>query len=112
MLTPLLLPLPFSLLQGVPMRPEIQERVHKIKKVSRIFRAICRVLLLFVAGAGIAAVVAVVSGKSGINYESITFQTASLSLSRRLILGALTAATWLVLFKGFYHLQHLFGTYS
>src|SRR5712671_3362838 len=94
------------------MRPEIQERVQKIKKVSRIFRAICSVLLLIVAWVGIAAVVAVVSGKSGINYESITFQTGSLSLSRRLILGALTAATWLVLFKGFNHLRHLFGTYS
>jgi hypothetical protein len=94
------------------MRPQMQERVQKITEITRIFRAICSILLLFVAWVGIAAAVAVVSGKSGINYQSITFQTASLSLGTRLILGALTAATWLVLFKGFYHLQHLFGIYS
>src|SRR5438552_2307320 len=96
------------------MRPEIEKRVQKIKKVSRIFRVICKILLAFITLAGIGTVVNVVLGTGGINFgiNSPIFQTAGLTLGWRLLLGAVTAASWLVLFKGFYHLQHLFGTYS
>lgn len=94
------------------MRPETQQRLQKIKKASVIFRAICKVLSVVVAFGGAAAVVTVVGGRGGINYGGVAFQTAGLSLGHRFVLSAVTAVTWAVLFKCFYHLQHFFGGYS
>src|ERR1700735_4847197 len=94
------------------MRTEIQAKLQKIRKVSIIFRVICTGLLALIAFLGISCVVCVVFGVGGINYDSVIFTTAGLTLGRRIILGAVTALTFGVLFKCFYHLHRLFGNYS
>lgn len=94
------------------MRPEIQAKLQKIRKVSIILRVICTVLLVLVTFTGLGCVVCVTFGVGGINYGNGIFVTAGLTLSHRLVLGAVTALTWAVLFKCFYHLHRLFGNYS
>ena len=94
------------------MRPEIEARLRKIKKTSIVFRAICVGLLALVTLIGLGGVVVVTSGVGGINYDGRIFRSAGLTLGHRLILGAVTAAAWGVLFNCVYHLYRLFGNYS
>jgi hypothetical protein len=94
------------------MRSEIQPKLQKIKRVSLILRIICKVLLALVTFTGIGCVVSVVLGVGGINYDGMIFRTAELPLGHRVLLGAVTALAWAILFKCFYHLHRLFGNYS
>lgn len=94
------------------MRPEIQAKLQKIKKVSIILRAVCKGLLALITFLGISCIGCVTFGVGGINYDNMIFGTAGLTLGHRLILGVVTALTWAVLFKCFYHLHRLFGNYS
>ena len=94
------------------MQTEIQAKLQKIKKVSIVFRVICKVLLALIAFAGLGCVVCVVFGIGGIDYDHTIHTTAGSSLGHRLIVGVVTALTWGVLFKCFYHLHRLFGNYS
>jgi hypothetical protein len=93
------------------MRPEIQAKLQKIKKVSTILRAICKVLLALITFTGLGAVVSVIFGVGGINYNNVIFGTAGLPIGHRLFLGAVTALAFGVLFKCVYHLHRLFGNY-
>jgi hypothetical protein len=94
------------------MRPEIQAKLRKIKRVSFILRVICKVLLALITLVGLGAVVCVLFGVGGINYGNTIFWTAGLTLGHRLLLGAVTALAFAALFKCFYHLHRLFGDYS
>jgi hypothetical protein len=94
------------------MQTGTQAKLQKIKKVSIIFRVICKVLLALVALLGLCCVVCVAFGVGGINYDNVLFQTAGLPLGRRVILSVVTALAFGVLFKCFYHLHRLFGNYS
>ncbi len=94
------------------MRPDNSKKLRKIRKVSIVFGGVSVVLSAVVALLGLAAVVCVVFGVGGINFEGVLFQTGGLSLGHRLILGAVTGVAWAVLFKCFYHLWRLFGNYS
>ncbi len=94
------------------MRTEIQAKLQKIKMASIIFRTICKGLLALVTLIGVGGVVVVTFGVGGINYDGGIFQSAGLTFGHRLILGAVTAVTWGVLFKCLYHLYRLFGNYS
>jgi hypothetical protein len=94
------------------MRPEIQAKLRKIKKVSIILRVICTVLLALIAFTGIGAVVSVTFAVGGINYDNVIFRTTGLPIGHRLFLGAVTAVAFGVLFKCVYHLHRLFGNYS
>lgn len=94
------------------MRSEIQAKLQKIKKVSIIFRVICTGLMALIALVGLSCVVCVAFGVGGVNYDNMIFQTAGLTLTHRLVLGAVTALTFGTLFKCVYHLHRLFGNYS
>jgi len=94
------------------MQTGTQAKLQKIKKVSIIFRVICKVLLALVALLGLCGVLCVAFGVGGINYDNVLFQTAGLPLGRRVILSVVTALAFGVLFKCFYHLHRLFGNYS
>jgi hypothetical protein len=94
------------------MQTDTQAKLQKIKKVSIIFRVICKVLLALVALLGLCGVLCVAFGVGGINYDNVLFQTAGLPLGRRVILSVVTALAFGVLFKCFYHLHRLFGNYS
>ena len=60
------------------MRPEIQAKLQKIKKVSIVLRAVCKALLALVAFIGISCIVCVTFGVGGINYDNVIFRTAEL----------------------------------
>lgn len=94
------------------MQDEIQKKLRKIKNVSIFFRLICKVLLALITFAGLGAVVCVIFGVGGIDYDNAIFSTAALTLGHRLVLGAVTALTFAALFKCLYHLHRLFGDYS
>jgi hypothetical protein len=94
------------------MRPETSKKLRKIRKVSIFFGVVSVVLSGVVAFLGVAAVVCVVFGVGGVNYEGVLFQTGGLSLGHRLILGAVTGVAWAALFECFFHLWRLFGNYS
>ena len=94
------------------MQTDTHAKLQKIKKVSIIFRVICKGLLALVTLLGLCCVVCAAFGVGGINYDNVKFQTAGLPLGRRLILGVVTALAFGVLFKCFYHLHRLFGNYS
>lgn len=94
------------------MRIEIQARLSKIRKASVILRVICKGLMAIITLLGLFCVVCVAFGVGGINYDDTIFQTAGLALGHRLVLGAVTALTFGVLFKCFFHLHRLFGDYS
>src|ERR1017187_9012784 len=100
------------LFKGDSMQTDTHAKLQKIKKVSIIFRVICRGLLALVTLLGLCCVVCVAFGVGGINYDNVIFWTAGLPLGQRLILGAVTALAFGVLFKCFYHLHRLFGNYS
>jgi hypothetical protein len=87
-------------------------KASKIKKVSSILRVICKGLLALFTLIGLGCVVCVASGTGSINYDSMNFSTAELTLGTRLMLGAVTALTFGVLLKCCYHLHQLFGNYS
>jgi Protein of unknown function (DUF2975) len=94
------------------MRAESQAKVNKIKKVSIVFRVICKGLLALVTLLGLGSIVSVTLGVGGVDFQGTVFRTLGLSLSHRLLLGAVTLVTWGIAFKGFYHLHRLFGNYS
>lgn len=94
------------------MRPEIQAKLQQIKNVSIFFRVICKVLLALITLTGVGCVVSVAFGVGGVNYDNAIFGTAGLTLGHRLVLGAVAALTWAILFKCLYHLHQLFGNYS
>lgn len=94
------------------MQSEIQAKLQKIRKVSIIFRAICKGLLALIILLGISCVVSVSLGLGGVRYDNWIVQTGALTLGHRLALGVVTALTFGVLFKCFYHLHQLFGNYS
>ena len=94
------------------MRYEMQAKLQKIRQVSIILRAICKGLLALIALIGVSCVVCVAFGVGGVNFDNTIFRTTGFSLGPRLILGALTAVTWVALCKCFYHLHQLFGNYS
>ena len=94
------------------MPTEIQAKLQKIKKVSIVFRVICKGLLALITLLGLSGLVVVTFGVGGINYDGIIFRTAELTLGNRLILGAVTALAFGALFNCFYRLYRLFGNYS
>lgn len=92
------------------MQTENQAKLQKIKKVSSILRVICKELLALFTLIGLGCVVCVASGTGSINYDSMNFSTAELTLGTRLMLGAVTALTFGVLLKCCYHLHQLSET--
>jgi hypothetical protein len=101
-----------KLFNGDFMQTDTQAKLQKIKKVGIVLRIICKGLLALVTLLGLCCVVFVAFGVGGINYDNVIFRTAELPLGHRLILGAVTALAFGVLFKCFYHLHRLFGNYS
>lgn len=94
------------------MRPENQAKLNKIRKVSVIFRLICKGVLALITFIGLGSIVCVTLGIGGIDFDGALFQTSGLSFIHRLLLGVVTVVTWGIAFKGFYHLHRLFGNYS
>jgi len=94
------------------MRPENQVKLNKIKKVSIVFRVICKGLLALITFIGLGSVVSVTFGVGGVDFDGTLFQTSGLSFTHRLLLGVVTVVTWGIAFNGFYHLHRLFGNYS
>jgi hypothetical protein len=99
-------------MEGFSMRPENEAKLRKIRRISTLLRWVCKGLMALIALVGLGCVVCVAFGVGGIDYDGMIFRTGELTLGHRIILGAVTALTFGVLFKCFYHLHRLFGDYS
>jgi hypothetical protein len=103
---------------AIPRLPEAnmsrdnQAKLRRIKRASAAGRVTCDLVLAALGLTGIGAVVDVVSGIGGVKLLHWFFSTAGLGLGHRLILGAITAATWGILFAGFFHLRRLFADFA
>ena len=94
------------------MKPEIQAKLQKIKKVSSVFRAICKVMMVVIPLLGIGCVMGLVLGTGPVYSDDASFSAVGLSLGTRLLLGLVVAMTFCTVFKGYFHLHLLFGNYS
>jgi hypothetical protein len=95
------------------MRSENEVRLHKIKKISNLLRVICKVLMALITLAFLAGFIALLINKGGtITYSNEGFAIGELTLRGRLILLALSALTFGIMFKCFFHLYRLLGNYS
>jgi hypothetical protein len=86
----------------------------KIKRISKILRAICKVLLAVVTFVFLAAVVAIVVGRGTLSLfdDSAHVSLSPLTFPVRLVLAVIAALTMAVFLKGLYHLHRLFGNYG
>jgi len=87
-------------------------KLQKIKRVSVVFRMLCKVLLALIAFIGISSVVCLAFGVGGVNYDNIIFDTAGLPLGHRLAMAVFCALALTALFNCFYQLHRLFGNYA
>lgn len=95
------------------MRPEIEQKLRKIKKISHILRVVCKAIMAVVVLELLIATVLLLAGRGGtIRYYNASFQVAAFTLSQRLLLLLMIGLTLALIAKGFYHLHHLFGNYS
>src|SRR5689334_14994000 len=95
------------------MRSENRVRLSKIRKISKILRVICKVLMGLITLAFLAGCVALLINKGGtISYSNFRFSISELTLRARLILLTLLALTFGIQFKCFFHLYRLLGNYS
>jgi Protein of unknown function (DUF2975) len=95
------------------MRSENQIRLNKIKKNSGILQTICKVLMTMITLGFLAGSIALLINKGGtIRYFNAGFLIGELTLRARFILLALSALTFGIMFKCFFHLHQLLGNYS
>jgi Protein of unknown function (DUF2975) len=95
------------------MRTEMQAKLHKIRKVSSLIRAICKVVMGFKVAEFLLVTVFLLSRKGmDISLHKPLFHLISLSLGRRLHLVVMIAISLGFLIKCLYHLHRLFGNYS
>jgi hypothetical protein len=94
------------------MRPENEAKLRKIKRISGILRAICKVFLVLIVLGLLAGMGALVVGRGSIGYFDVWLQVNKLTLGRRLLVLAMSTLISAVMFKCIYHLHRLFGNYS
>jgi hypothetical protein len=95
------------------MRPDVQAKLQKIRKVSSFLRVICKVVVGFLAVQFLFAAVLLLSDKGiDIGFHKASFDVIELSFGRRLHLVVMIAISMGFLIKCFYHLHRLFGNYS
>lgn len=94
------------------MNAENQAKLRKIKRASVAGRVISDVVLAVVGLFGIGTAVEAVTGIGGFNMAGWFFNTASLGLGHRLLLGGVAALAWGILFKGILHLRRLFSDFT
>ena len=97
------------------MKPETEKKLKKIKRISNILQAICKVLLAIVICGFLVSLVAIFAGQ-GVTLtcfeNSIPLQLAPLTVPARLLLAVIVALMVAVNFKVLYHLHRLFGNYG
>src|ERR1039457_3880276 len=87
----------------VPMRPENEARLRKIRLVSRVLRVICKLILgLFV----------LVLGLFGLMFCMWGFPPEDGSVGTSIVVNGLLIVLMGLLFKSGYHLYRLLGNYS
>lgn len=97
----------------IPMCPEAEKKLKKIKQSSRVLRRVCQGLLVITVLVGVIAVAASLIGRGGVvSAFDISIPLGALTVYQRLILATILAFAVGVLLKGLYHLNRLFGNYA
>jgi hypothetical protein len=95
------------------MKPESENRLNKIKRMSKVLRVICQVGMMILTCILIGVMVLVLIGRGSICFaDNCSLPLAPLSVPARLVLGVVSALGIGVGFKGFYHLYRLLGNYG
>lgn len=95
------------------MRPENQLLLEKIKKASRILRMVCKTFMGLATLGFLPACIALLINRGGtIRSFNSSFVIGELTMPSRLLLLAVSALTFGVVFKCFFDLDQLLGNYS
>jgi hypothetical protein len=94
------------------MKSETEKKLKKIKRISNILRAICKVLFALAICVFLVAMFAILAGWGNLAFSGDSVPLAPLAPLSRLILGVIFALGMAINFKGLYHLHRLFGNYG
>jgi hypothetical protein len=97
------------------MKPETEKKLKKIKRISNILRAICKVLFAIVVCGFLVSLAAIFTGRGAtLTFfdNAIPIQLASLTNPVRILLVVMVTLIMAVFFKTLYHLHRLFGNYG
>ena len=94
------------------MKPETEERLKKIKRISNILRGICKVLLALLICGFFVVMGLTFDGRATLHFSDNSVPLAPLPLPSRLGLAVIVELAMAVKFKGLYHLYRLFGNYG
>ena len=84
------------------MKPENEQRLKKIQRVSNILRVTCKVGFAVVICVFLAAIVAILSGRGTVSFAHDSVPLAPLTVIGRLLLAGATVLLLAVGLKGFY----------
>lgn len=94
------------------MRPELERKLEKIQRFSRILRRICQAMFALMSLLLVICVVAVLAGGGTISFFDISLPLRSFAFHQRIVLAPIILLLIAVPLKGLYHLQRLFGEYA
>jgi hypothetical protein len=95
------------------MRPENEVRLRKIRRISGILRAICKVFFVPPVVLTLLALSALVIDRGvGFGLDNYTFMVQALSIRSRFVVGAYFTLRWGAMFLCVYRLHRLLGNYS
>lgn len=94
------------------MRPEIEARLRKVRRISSVLRAGCKVLLVLIVISYLMVLVVLLANRGSVGYFDVWFQIRDLGAGGRLLVLAMSTLTSAVWLWCFYQLHQLFGSYS
>ena len=94
------------------MKPETESRLKKIKRISNISRAICKVLFALAICLSLLGLIAMIAGRGTLAFADARIPLEPLALPSRLMLAVTFALSMAIMVKGLYHLHRLFGNYG
>lgn len=95
------------------MLRETEDKLEKIRRVSRVLRRVCQALLVLTALLFVVASIGVLAGRDvTLSFFDIRIPVAPLALPARLILVAILGLSIGVVAKGLYHLDRLLSNYA
>jgi hypothetical protein len=96
------------------MQPENEDRLRKVRRISKVFRVVCKAFFIPPVLLCILSLTALLTGGSlsGFTTDQYFFRLSELSIRSRAILGAYYGLRWAAMFLFVYCLHRLLGNYS
>lgn len=95
------------------MRPEIEARLRKVRRISSVLRAGCKGMLVMIVISYLMVLVALLANHGvSVGYFDVWFRISDLRVGGRLLVLAMSTLTSAVWLWCFYQLHQLFASYS